>query len=174
MRVSYILFITLTQRLFVLQLKLSKYSSLPSTLLREISRPGPALLLATEGFIWPARMHWILHTVRLIGRRAYKGVLPGHMPITPTLYILRDTRLLFFCTPPLPAFCASQATVQINAPHVHVNIIYSTADCTNMIYNIHYTHTVYCTFPHRPAKFRPHVHPGNPFGLVFPARGIFC
>lgn len=41
-----------------------------------------------------------------------------------------------------------------------------------MIYNIHYIHTVYCTFPHLPAKFGPHVHPGNPFGPVFPARGI--
>lgn len=41
-----------------------------------------------------------------------------------------------------------------------------------MIYNIHYIRTVNCTFPHLPAKFSPHVHPGNPFGLVFPARGI--
>lgn len=41
-----------------------------------------------------------------------------------------------------------------------------------MIYNIHYIHTVYCTFPHLPAKFSLHVHPGNPFGLVFPAREI--
>lgn len=41
-----------------------------------------------------------------------------------------------------------------------------------MIYNIHYIHTGYCTFPHLPAKSRPHVHPGNPFGPVFPARGI--
>lgn len=74
--------------------------------------------------------------------------------------------------PPPPAFCASQATIQINALHIHANTIYSTADCTNMIYNIHYIHTVCRTFPHLPAKFSPHVHPGNPFGLVFPARGI--
>lgn len=69
-------------------------------------------------------------------------------------------------------FCASQATLQRNALHVHANAVCSTADCTNMIYNIHYIHTVYCTFPHLPAKFSPHVHPGNPFGPVFPARGI--
>lgn len=41
-----------------------------------------------------------------------------------------------------------------------------------MIYNTRYIHTVNRTFPHLPAKFSPHAHPGNPFGPVFPGREI--